>query len=61
SPEVLRLAEDTLTGPDAADLAPPARRALVDGTDALRRAVRSLQRYPGSGKPGRTPPARVSP
>ena len=47
SPEVLRLAEDALAEPRAAELAPPVRRALVDGTDALRRAVRSLQRYGG--------------
>ena len=47
SPEVLRLAEDALAGPKAAELAPPVRRAFVDGADALRRAVRSLQRYGG--------------
>jgi aminopeptidase N len=61
SPDVLRLAEDALTGPTAADLPPPVRRALVDGTDALRRAVRSLQRYAGSDTPVQTAPDRVSP
>ncbi|HEX8306513.1 MAG TPA: aminopeptidase N [Jatrophihabitans sp.] len=47
SPDVLRLAEDALAEPRAAELAPPVRRALVDGTDALRRALRSLQRHGG--------------
>jgi aminopeptidase N len=61
SPEVLGLAEDSLTGLKAAELQPPVRRAFVDGTDALRRAVRSLQRYAGSDKPGPTEPARVRP
>ena len=48
SPEVLRLAEQALTGPRAAELELPVRRAFVDGTDALRRATRSLQRYGGA-------------
>jgi aminopeptidase N len=47
SPQVLRLAEETLAGPRAAGFDPAVRRALVDGTDVLRRAVRSLQRYGG--------------
>ncbi|HEX8094627.1 aminopeptidase N [Jatrophihabitans sp.] len=47
SADVLRLAEDALAGSKAAHLEPPVRRAFVDGTDALRRAVRSLQRYGG--------------
>jgi aminopeptidase N len=61
SPDVLRLAEDALAGPKATELEPPVRRALVDGTDALRRAVRSLQRYAGSGKAAQFTPARVRP
>ena len=48
SPDLLRLAEEALAGPRAAELPPPVRRALVDGTDALRRVVRSLQRYGGA-------------
>jgi aminopeptidase N len=61
SPEVLQLAEDALAGSKGAELPPPVRRAFVDGTDALRRAVRSLQRYAGPGKPGHTAPDRVRP
>ena len=45
SPRVLALAEDTVAGDRAME--PAVRRALVDGTDTLRRAVRSLQRYGG--------------
>jgi len=39
----LALAEQALTG----ELDPKVRRALVDGTDLLRRAVRSLERFDG--------------
>ena len=39
--ETLELAEQAL----ATDLAAPVRRALVDGTDQLRRAVRSMTRF----------------
>ncbi|MDQ1743733.1 MAG: aminopeptidase, partial [Pseudonocardiales bacterium] len=45
SPSVLELAEDTVA--EERVLEPAVRRALVDGTDSLRRAVRSLQRYGG--------------
>jgi aminopeptidase N len=41
TPETLQLAEQTLAG----DLASPLRRALVDGTDRMRRAVRSLATF----------------
>ncbi len=41
SPAVLELAEATLTG----DLDPKVRRALSDGTDVVRRAVRSRERF----------------
>jgi aminopeptidase N len=41
SPATLQLANQALAGP----LAPPLRRALLDGTDALRRAVASLSRF----------------
>jgi len=41
TPETLQLAEQTL----ARDLASPLRRALVDGTDRMRRAVRSLATF----------------
>ncbi|MFL6163059.1 MAG: aminopeptidase N [Jatrophihabitantaceae bacterium] len=41
APEVLELAEATLAG----DLDPKVRRALTDGTDVIRRAVRSRQRF----------------
>jgi hypothetical protein len=37
----LELANQVLAGP----LAAPLRRALLDGTDALRRAVASLTRF----------------
>jgi aminopeptidase N len=42
SPSVLELADRTL---DRTDLGPAVRRALTDGTDALRRCVASIQRY----------------
>ena len=45
SPRVLELAEAALA--EAGHWIPAVRRALVDGTDTLRRAVRSLQRYGG--------------
>ncbi len=45
SPQVLELAEAALAGDGALD--PAVRRAFVDRTDTLRRAVRSLQRYGG--------------
>ncbi|MGX7679493.1 aminopeptidase N [Jatrophihabitans sp. DSM 45814] len=45
SAQTLELAEVTLA---RSDLDPGVRRSLVDGTDALRRALRSLTRY-GSG------------
>ena len=45
SEETLRLADAAL----ATDLAAQVRRAVVDGTDRLRRAVTSLGRYPGGG------------
>ncbi|MGI8664871.1 MAG: ERAP1-like C-terminal domain-containing protein [Jatrophihabitans sp.] len=45
SPHALELAESTL---DRHGLDPVVRRSLSDGTDALRRSVRSLQRYPGA-------------
>ncbi|HEU5270424.1 MAG TPA: ERAP1-like C-terminal domain-containing protein, partial [Jatrophihabitans sp.] len=41
SPAVLELAEATLAG----ELDPKVRRALTDGTDILRRAVRAQQRF----------------
>ena len=41
TPDTLRLAEVALAG----SLPSPVRRALLDGTDRLRRAVRSLQRF----------------
>jgi aminopeptidase N len=41
TPETLHLAEQTLAG----ELASPLRRALVDGTDRIRRAVRSLATF----------------
>jgi len=41
TPETLQLADQTLAG----DLASPLRRALVDGTDRMRRAVRSLATF----------------
>jgi aminopeptidase N len=41
TPDTLRLADTALAG----SLPSPVRRALVDGTDRLRRAVRSLQRF----------------
>ena len=41
TPETLQLAEQTLAG----ELASPLRRALVDGTDRIRRAVRSLATF----------------
>ncbi len=41
SPEVLALAEATLAG----ELDAQVRRALTDGTDILRRAVRAQQRF----------------
>ena len=44
TPATLRRAEQTLAG----DLPGPIRRALLDGTDKLSRAVRSLARF-GSG------------
>ena len=44
SPDVLALAESALS---AADLDPAVRRAFVDGTDTLRRALVSQQRYGG--------------
>ncbi len=40
-PDTLRMAEAALAG----DLPGPVRRALLDGTDRLRRAVRSLERF----------------
>ena len=40
-PETVQLAEQTLTR----DLAAPVRRAVVDATDGLRRAVASLSRF----------------
>ncbi|HEV2886722.1 MAG TPA: M1 family aminopeptidase, partial [Jatrophihabitans sp.] len=45
SVQALRLAEAALA--DGRALDPAIRRAFVDGTDTLRRAVRSLQRYGG--------------
>ncbi|MEO6504229.1 MAG: aminopeptidase N [Jatrophihabitantaceae bacterium] len=45
SPQVLELAEAALA--DGRALDPAVRRAFVDRTDTLRRAVRSLQRYGG--------------
>jgi len=45
SPEVLQLAEAALAGSRGAALDPAVRRSFTDGTDTLRRAVRSLQRY----------------
>jgi aminopeptidase N len=47
SEEVLRLAEDSLAGSRGDQLDPAVRRSFVDGTDTLRRAVRSLHRYGG--------------
>ena len=44
SAETLALADRAL----ATDLAAPIRRALVDATDQLRRAVTSLRTYPGA-------------
>jgi aminopeptidase N len=44
----LALAEQALAG----DLAPPLRRSLVDGTDRLRRAVRSLGVFSDSASSG---------
>ena len=41
SPDTLQLAEHTLAG----ELPAAVRRSLTDGTDALRRAVRSLTRF----------------
>ena len=41
TPETLQLADAALAG----NLPGPVRRALLDGTDRLRRAVRSLQRF----------------
>ncbi len=41
TPETVELAEQTLSG----DLAAPVRRAVVDETDRLRRAVASLSRF----------------
>jgi aminopeptidase N len=45
SPQVLELAEAALA--DGRPLDPAIRRAFIDRTDTLRRAVRSLQRYGG--------------
>jgi aminopeptidase N len=45
SPRVLELAEAALA--DGRELDPAVRRAFVDRTDTLRRAVRSLRRYGG--------------
>jgi aminopeptidase N len=42
SPQLLALAEQTLT---RADLGPAVRRSLTDGTDAMRRCLSSVQRY----------------
>jgi aminopeptidase N len=47
SGDVLRLAEDALAGSRADQLDRAVRRSFVDGTDRLRRAVRSLQRFGG--------------
>jgi aminopeptidase N len=47
SEDVLRLAEESLTGARADQLDPAVRRSFVDGADRLRRAVRSLQRFSG--------------
>ena len=41
TPETLRMAEAALAGSQAA----PVRRALLDGTERLRRAVRSLEKF----------------
>ena len=41
TPDTLQLAEQTLAG----ELATALRRALVDGTDRIRRAVRSLTTF----------------
>ena len=48
SPQVLELAEASLAGDRGAELDPAVRRSFIDGTDTLRRAVRSLQRYGGA-------------
>ena len=44
TPETVAMADQCL---DRSDLAPAVRRSVVDGTDRLRRAVRSLERFGG--------------
>jgi aminopeptidase N len=41
TPETLRMADAALAG----SLPSPVRRAVLDGTDRLRRAVHSLERF----------------